>query len=102
LSGAPIPAGRRRVFPDSSAYLALANARDDWHHRARAGLAWLSRERFYAFTSNFVVAETHALFLARLGRNSAAAFLRQTVESATSIVRVRADDEERSRQIVFR
>lgn len=53
-------------------------------------------------TTNFVVAEAHALHLNRLGRGVARAFLASLDTSSTVVVRVTEDDERRGRAIVFR
>jgi len=45
--------------------------------------------------------ETHALFLARLGQLAATTFLREMLQSNTTVVRVRAADEERALTIIF-
>lgn len=55
----------------------------------------------HAATTSFVLAETHALFLVRLGRAAASTFLREIVQSSTPIVRVSSRDEERARALVF-
>lgn len=91
----------RRVLLDSSAFLALISRRDAHHVEAQAAWARLIDERWSTFTSNFVVAETHALFLARLGRDSAATFLRDIARSSTVIVRVSVRDEARARAIII-
>ncbi len=86
---------------DSSAYLATINPNDTYHQDARACWSRLNRERWQLFTTNFVVAETHGLFLVRLGHGPALAFLRQLPASTTTIVRVSARDEARGQQIIF-
>jgi predicted nucleic acid-binding protein len=48
------------------------------------------------FTSSYVVAETHALFLARLGIRQALAFLDRLGRSGVDVVRVTAEDDERA------
>jgi uncharacterized protein len=90
-----------RVFLDSAAYLALVNPNDARHRQARAAWGRLTQERWRTFTTNFVVAETHSLFLVRLGRVHALAFLRQFAQSSTTVVRISLRDEERARSIVF-
>ena len=53
------------------------------------------------FTTNFVVAETHALVLARTGRAVAARLLQELDRSPdTTIVRVGVEDETRAREIL--
>ena len=91
----------RRVFLDSSGYLALVNRNDAHHDEARSSWTRLTDEHWHTFTTNFVIAEAHALFLARLGQASATAFLRQFGQSSTTVVRVSARDEERARSIIF-
>lgn len=91
----------RLVFLDSSAYLALVNPHDTYHREARTIWARLTEEHWRTFTSNFVIAETHALFLVRLGHVHATAFLRQFADSSTSIARVGTEDENRARGIIF-
>lgn len=93
--------GARRVFLDSAAYLALTNPHDAHHGEARACWTELTEGRARTFTTNFVIAETHALFLARLGHSHATAFLRQLGRTTTTLIRVREDDEERARAIIF-
>jgi predicted nucleic acid-binding protein len=89
------------VFFDSSAYLALANTSDVYHQQAQTIRTRLQQEQWRTFTTNFVVAETHALFLVRLGRTSATAFLHGIIQSSTTTVRVSLRDEEQARATVF-
>lgn len=98
------PRGRplrpRRILLDSSSYLALVNPHDAHHHQARTVWVRLTEERWSTFTTNFIVAETHALFLARVNPPTATAFLMQFEQSTTTVVRVSAGDEERARAII--
>ena len=91
----------RRVLIDSAAYLALVNPRDAYHAMARATWQRLTSERWTAVTTNFVVAEAHALLIARVGQRIAADFLRHFDRGATGIVRATEDDERRAREIVY-
>lgn len=96
-----VPSGGRRVFVDSSAYFALVNDRDADHPAVADELRRLIAARQRFFTTNFVVAETHALALARINRDVAATVLRQIDESRlTTIVRVSTGDERRAREII--
>jgi predicted nucleic acid-binding protein len=98
-----IPADARRVFTDTSAYFAAVNRTDANHAEAAAALAELVASRRHLFTTNFILAELHALLLARLNRTVAATALRQLDESRlTTVVRVSARDERRARQIIAR
>lgn len=95
-----IPARNRRAFIDTSAFYALADARDDNHNAARAIQDLLTTERWRLLTTNFVLAETHALTLSRLGRNVAAQVLRQIDLSPTMVVRATQADEQEARAIL--
>jgi predicted nucleic acid-binding protein len=98
----PSGAHARRVFVDTSAYFAVANRRDATHEPASALMRQLVAERRRLFTTNFVLAELHALLLARLDRRVAARVLAEVDASElTTVVRVSARDERRAREIVF-
>ena len=91
----------RRVFVDSSAYLALLDLDDRHHGEAVELVTSLAEQGYRQFTSNILLIETHALILSSLGIAQALQFLREMSESRTIIVRVRARDEERGQQILF-
>lgn len=91
-----------RVFVDTSAYFAFADSRDDNHASARAIATRIALEKSHLFTTNFVVAETHALLLNRIGHDLATAFLDQTNRSTATIVRVNLNDERCAREIIIR
>jgi predicted nucleic acid-binding protein len=93
--------GLRRVFLDTGAYFALAVSQDANYPQALSILERLEQQPSRLFTTNFVVAETHALLLARSGRDLAARVLAEIDRSRTTIVRVRHQDEQRARQIIF-
>jgi predicted nucleic acid-binding protein len=90
----------RRVFADTSAYFALVEPREASHTPALAINRWLAEQRLSILTTNFVLAETHALVLRRLGRTIALQILESIDQSATVIVRVSARDERRAREII--
>jgi len=91
----------RRVFVDSSAYLALLDADDEHHTEATQILNQLAQERYRQYTTNVLLIESHALILSVLGRTQAAQFLKDMQESNTVVLRARAADEERAKQILF-
>jgi predicted nucleic acid-binding protein len=91
----------RRVFVDSSAYLALLDADDEHHSQATELLQELAQARYRQFTTNVLLIESHALILSVLGRTQAAQFLKDMQESNTVVIRARAADEERAKQIIF-
>jgi uncharacterized protein len=97
----PLPLRERRVFVDSSVYLALLDQDDEHHRPATQLLHQLAQERYRQFTTNVLLIESHALILSVLGRAQAAQFLKDMQESNTVIVRVRASDEARAKQILF-
>jgi predicted nucleic acid-binding protein len=92
----------KRAFFDTSGYFVLANSKDASHAVADAVRNRLTVERWRLFTTNFILAETHALLLIRLGRQVAAAFVDQIDQSPTTIVRVSHRDEQRAREIIHR
>jgi predicted nucleic acid-binding protein len=91
----PIP---NRVFIDTSAYFALYSADDSDHARA---VAIGSSARFRVYSSNYVVAETHALLLRRHGRKIAAIFLEETLTGGTVYLRVGTKIDEAAREIIL-
>ena len=92
----------RRVLVDTSAYFALADTRDAHHDDARLILGNLLAARYRQFSTNVLIIECHALILSALGIPRGVRFLRDIRGSNTTIIRVRAQDEERAQQILFR
>jgi predicted nucleic acid-binding protein len=92
------------VFGDTSGYFALAAESDDHHAEAERLLRRATADRLQLYTTNFVLAETHALFLHRLkssrGAASARAVALRTVErlyqstrQRNALIRVTSADE---------
>lgn len=98
----PASLRRRRVLTDSSAYLALVNRKDRNHRAATDILTWLADQRYRQYTTNAMLIEAHALILTTLGSREANRFLARIAQSNTVVIRVRASDEERAREILFR
>lgn len=90
----------RRIFVDTAAHAALIDTRDQWHSDARRVAQRLIEERWILETSNYIVAETHALLLNRRGRALAARFLRAFDRSTVKIWRISEADELRAREII--
>src|SRR2546426_12241530 len=90
----------RRVFVDSSAYLALLDTDDEHHREAIETLQELAHARYRQFTTNVLLIESHALILSVLGRAKAAQFLKDMQESNTVVLRAHASAEERAQQIL--
>ena len=86
-----------RVLVDTSAVYALLD-RDDAHHtKAKAALGRLRGRRAEPLLTNFIVAECHALLLARLGSEMARRWLSS---SAWPVERVTEADEAQAREII--
>ncbi len=67
---------RRVAFIDSSAFLAVLDKRDNFHSKAKKILEGIKDKKFRFFTTNFVVAETHALILSTLDHEIARRWLK--------------------------
>ena len=91
----------RRALLDSSGFLSLFSPHDVHHQAAVAIWSRLTEGRWRTYTTNFLVAETHSLFLVRLGHRSATDFLRGIVQGSTIILPVEPSDEEEARATVF-
>ena len=92
----------RTTFVDSSALYALVDRSEADYAPARIVQSRLQAERWRLFTTNFILAETHALVLTRRNRYDALRVLREIDHSLTTIVRAEADDERRAREILER
>lgn len=91
-----------KVFVDSSAFFAIANRNDTYHAEAVALMQRLAHVAAELFTSNFVIAETHALLLSKLGYTVAVRFLHEMNTGITRRIRVSETDEKRAQEIIFR
>lgn len=101
MRGQAPPSGRH-IFVDSSAFFALLNDRDQHHAEATRILKSLAREGAVLLTTNYIVAETHALTLVKLDYSAARSFLKSSEDSSLIVVRARVEDEEAARNIVYR
>ena len=101
---APFPSSihQRRALVDSSAYLAFVDADDANHAAALAIMRGLVRERYRDFTTNYLLAETHALVLSTLGTAKANELLVSILDGRTVVVRANTRDEAFARNILFR
>ena len=97
---APRSLADRRVLVDSAAYFAITAEQSSDHAGAAAVMASLAAQNRHMVTTNFIVAETHALVLRHLGRDVAALTLERLYSSDTTIVRVKKADEQRAREII--
>ena len=88
-----------RILVDTSAVFALLDRGDANHPAARRALARLKKQRLEPLLTNFLIAESHALLLARL---DAAIARRWLLTNVWPIERVSEADEARARSIVAR
>ncbi len=88
-----------RILVDTSAVFALLDRSDVCHADARALLEDLRHRRIEPLLTNFIVAESHALLLSRLGAELARRWL---LGNAWPIERVSEEDESRARAILAR
>ena len=103
----------RAVFGDTSAFFALAAQTDRHHLEAQALLERITAERFLLYTTNFILAETHALLLHRLKPSGGEPYARitalrtverlyrSTLETGT-LVHVTPEDEEQAFAVLAR
>ena len=84
-----------RVFVDTGGFYASLNRRDAYHREAARLFRRAQQEHWFLFTTNFVLAESHALILARMGRNRAWGFLQAIVTGRTNVIRADEADERR-------
>lgn len=89
-----------KVFLDTSAFFAFTNAADNSHAEALAIMRRLGRQDADLFTSNFIVAETHALLLTKVGHMLALQFLSSLSTSTIKLVRATERDERRAVAII--
>jgi len=82
----------KSVFVDTSAFVALRNAAEAEHERAREALAELVAGGAALYTSNYVFAETYTALLVRVGREEAVEWGRR-FHAGEAIELVRADEE---------
>lgn len=88
----------KTVFIDTGAFYAALNKKDT-HHQRTGDFFFAAKDKGWRLiTSNFVIAETHALILNRLGREAALLFLKSL---PTLIVRATEEDEQRGKDIIF-
>ncbi|MGE5281453.1 MAG: type II toxin-antitoxin system VapC family toxin [Chloroflexota bacterium] len=93
----------RSVFVDTSAFVALRNAGEAEHERAREAMRELIAEGAALFTSNYVFAETYTALMVRVGRREAIEWgSRFRAGGAIDLVRLDRTTEERAWEILQR
>jgi len=101
MTSFPSSIRERRVFFDTGAYAALIDTSDENHIIASVIYRQIANGRLRPFTTNAVLIESHAFLLAALGIRAAGQFLRDIDSSNTVVVRCRAADEARAKEIIF-
>ena len=86
-----------QVLVDTSAVYALIDRSDRYHRKALTILRSLPRRGLTPFLTNFIVAESHALLLSRLGAGTARDWL---LKQIWRIEQVNAQDEETAKRII--
>ena len=86
-----------RILVDASAVFALVDSSDHWHSAAKAELDNLRKARSEPLLTNFIVAECHALLLARLGSQLARNWL---TNNAWPVQRIMSEDEAKAISII--
>lgn len=98
----PLPPIDGRVLIDTAAWYAFADRSEATHTAVSAVWKRLAQERWLTFTTNYLMAETHALLLARLGYRAAANFLRQLERGSTTVLRITEAEEHHARDLIYR
>ncbi|MGI8476479.1 MAG: type II toxin-antitoxin system VapC family toxin [Thermomicrobiales bacterium] len=91
-----------RIFVDTAAYFAAFNGNDSRHRQAVATFGRLLEARSKLFTTNFVVAETHASLVRKVGRATARRVVFDLHRGDTTIVRASELDERYALDILER
>jgi|SRR5689334_10047481 len=93
----------KSVFVDTSAFVALRNASEAEHERARSALTALISDGVSLYTSNYVFAETYTALMVRVGRDEAIEWGRRFRDGeAIDMVQVDRAVEDRAWQILER
>jgi len=92
----------RAIFADTSGLLSMMIQRDENHVVARRIRRLTVERKLPLVTTNYVVAELHALMLSKVGRAIALRGLLDIDRGRTLVIRVGEDDERRARQILIR
>ena len=88
-----------QLLVDTSAVYALIDRDDTYHRKAVNLLRSLPRRGLNPLLTNFILAETHALLLSRLGPEIARDWLLRQI---WPVERVNPQDEEKAREIIQR
>lgn len=87
-----------RIMVDTSAIYALIDRSDACHEKAKYLFKKLSERDVDLILTNFILAETHALILSRLGHELAREWVKNLI---WKVERVKEEDEKRAREIII-
>jgi predicted nucleic acid-binding protein len=87
-----------KIIVDTSAIYALIDRSDNWHLKAKQYFSEIKTQELDVVVTNFIVAETHALLLSRIGHELAREWIRNLL---WSIEYVNKADEKRAREIII-
>ncbi len=87
------------IFVDAGIFYAFLDKSDKFHQDATNLFRKARKDHWPLITSNFILAESHALILSKLGRNIARMWL-FSVQRIISIQRVKEEDEEKAKEII--
>ena len=90
----------KQIFVDTSAYYALADDGERNHEAAIRIIHQFIREGAELLTTNYIIAETHALLLNRLGYSIALQVITELYRSRTHIYHVKEAQERRAFEII--
>ena len=96
----PLTLMRRALFSDTSFLYAQADEADSDHLLVVSIVEEALQQRRPIVVTTFIIAETHALILRRLGRDIAANWLQKAYDSLI-IIRPTEEDERRACEIIF-
>jgi predicted nucleic acid-binding protein len=92
----------RAIFVDTSGLFSMMIQRDENYALARRIRRLAVEQKMPLVTTDYDIAEFHALLLSRVGRATALRGLLDIDRGNTLIIRVSEDDERRARQILIR
>lgn len=88
------------IFIDTSAYYALIDTKSTDNSLAREAMAHVADSGATLFTTNYTIAELHALVLSRFYPDMALRAIDSIERSTTTTVRANIHDEQRAREII--
>jgi hypothetical protein len=91
-----------KVFPDTGAFLALADEDDDYHSAAKSAHTELLRSKAQLVTSNFVLGETYTLIRFKVGHPAAVEFMKRFDRTGIKTLRATEQNEQTAKAIFMR